>query len=316
MKRVFKDPLFLFLVAGAAIFAGYKLARDSADPREIRVDSDALTAFVQHRSQFQDPERARARLAAMSAGELQFVIDSYVREEALYREALRLGFDDGDYVIKRRLGQRVEFMAEGAASTLPPLDEAAQQAWFDKHGEDYIQPPALTLTHVFFDASARGDSAAVELAQQALADLRATGVDFNAAAGRGDLFLYRRNYVESSRVDLAGHFGEATAQALFELEPGAWQGPLRSPYGAHLVLIAARDDGGLPAFEAVRDRVRTDAEQARRREFTSARIDAIVAAYRVTTDSLRNGSSRGGLASRKQPEPSRQSNASSVNPDS
>ena len=316
MKRVFKDPLFLFFVAGAAVFAASRLADGAQDPLHIRVDPDTLTAFVQHRSQLQDPELARARLAGMTPRELRFVIDSYVREEALYREALRLGFDDGDYVIRRRLGQRVEFMAEGAASALTALDNAAVRAYFESHRETYRQPPTLTLTHVFFETARRGNAAARLTAQEALARLGAERIGFNEAAGLGDAFLYRKNYVESSRSDLAGHFGETMADALFELQPGAWRGPLESPYGLHLVLIAARDEGGLPEFEDVRTRVRTDAQQARRREFTSTRIAEIVAAYRVTIDSLPTGSALGGVATKKQADPKRHSSANSVNPDS
>ena len=251
----------------------------------------------------------------MTPAELQFVIDSYVREEALYREALRLGFGEGDYVIRRRLAQNVEFMADGAASALPPLGEAALRDHFESRPEDYRQPPSLTLTHVYFDTSRRGAAQAREAAHQALARLRAESTGFNAAAGLGDAFLYHRNYVESSRADLAGHFGETMAGALFDLEPAAWQGPLRSPYGLHLVLIATRSEGGLPAFEEVRQRVRADAEQARRREFTAARIGEIVGAYRVTADPLLIGRSPGGVARKKLADPSRQNSASSVNPD-
>ncbi len=313
--RALKDPLFLFLVAGALVFAASRLLDRDPDPRHIHVDLDALTAFVQHRSQLQNPELARARIEGMSPEELQFVTNSYVREEALYREALRLGFGDGDYVIRRRLAQNVEFMADGAASALPPLDEAALREYFESNPEDYRQPPSLTLTHVFFDTSRRGEAQAREAAQQSLARLRAENTGFNAAAGRGDAFLYHRNYAETSRADLAGHFGESMAGALFDLEPATWQGPLRSPYGLHLVLIAARGEGGLPAFDEVRLRVRTDAEQARRREFTAERIDEIVGAYRVTADPLPSGRATGGVARKKLADPSRQNSASSVNPD-
>ena len=314
--RAFKDPLFLFLVAGAAVFAAAALLDEERDPHHIQVELDALTAFVQHRSRSQDAERARARLANMAPEELRFVIDSYVREEALYREALRLGFGDSDYVIRRRLVQNVEFMAEGAASALPPPDETALRGYFGRHREDYRQPPSLTFTHVFFDTARRGPARARTAAQRELVRLREAGAGFHAAAGRGDAFVYHRNYVERSRSDLAGHFGEPMADALFELEPGDWNGPLRSPYGLHLVLVAERDGGGLPTFEEVRPRVRADAEQARRREFTAARIDEIVSAYRVTTDLPENGSSLGGVARKKLTDPSRQSSASSVNPDS
>lgn len=314
--RVLKDPLFLFLIAGAAVFAASKLLDRDRDPRHIHVDLDALTAFVQHRSQLQDPELARARLNGMTPEELQFVIDSFVREEALYREALRLGFGERDYVIRRRLAQNVEFMADGAASALPPLEDSDLRDFFEARREEYRQPPALTLTHVFFDAARRGEAPALEAAQQALAKLRAENTGFNEAAGRGDAFLYHRNYVEISRNDLAGHFGESMAGALFGLETGGWHGPLRSSYGLHLVLIARRDEGGLPTFEAMRPRVRADAEQARRREFTAARIAEIVGAYRVTADPLPYGNSLGGLARKKPSDPSRQSSASSVNPGS
>ena len=315
MQRFFKDPLIIFLVAGAAVFAGYRLADDTRDPRHIRVHLDALTTFVQHRSQLQDPDLARARLAGMTAEELGFIIDSYVREEALYREALRLGFGDGDYVIRRRLAQKVEFMAEGAASALPPLDEAALRAYFDSHREVYRQPPTLTFTHVFFEDSMRGEAAARQLAEQTLAEFQAEGVGFHQAAGRGDAFLYHRSYVESSRVDLAGHFGETMADALFDLQPGAWRGPLQSPYGLHLVLVAARTAGGPLEFDEARHRVRTDAEQARRRSLTSARTGEIVAAYRVTVDSPLNGSTAGGRAAKKQADPNSESAAKNANAD-
>ncbi len=315
MKRALKDPLFLFLVTGAAVFVVYQLA-DRGDPRHIRVDAESLTAFVQHRSQLQDPARARARLAGMNEQELQFVIDGYVREEALYREALRLGFGDGDYVIRRRLGQKVEFMAEGAASSLPALDDDALRAWFESHRENYRQPPVLTLTHVFFDVSRRGEAAAAQAAQRALKELQARGTGFNDATVAGDAFPYHRTYAESSRVDLAGHFGQALADALFELQPGAWQGPLVSPYGLHLVLVAEHKPGRAPPFEEVRERVRTDAGQARRRAFTGARIAGIVNSYRVTIDSAFTGSSPGGVETKKQTDPNRLNHASSVNPDS
>ncbi len=314
MKELIKDPLLLFVAIGATLFALGTFVGETEDPRQIRVDIEALTEFVQHRSQLQDPEIARARLNGMSAEGLRFVIDTYVREEGLYREALRLGFGEDDYVIRRRLVQKVEFMADGAASALPPLDEAALRDYFDSHRETYRQPPTLTLTHVFFDASKRGESVA-RAADQALNQLRGENTGFNDVAGWGDIFLYHRNYAESTRLDLAGHFGAAMADALFELQPGRWEGPLQSPYGLHLVLIAARDKSGPPTFAEVRSRVRTDAEQARRNEFTGKRIAEIIGAYRVTTDSLPNGNAFGGVARKKQIDPNRQSTASNVNPD-
>ena len=284
MRRLLKDPLILFLIAGAAVFALAGFVEKTDDPRHIRVDSETLTQFVQHRSQLRDPELAGERLAGLSAQELRFVVDAYVREEALYREALRLGFGEGDYVVRRRLAQKVEFMADGAASALAPLTEEALRDYFTKHREDYRQPPNLTLTHVFFDASLRGETSARDAAEGMLDQLRAEQTGFNEAAGRGDAFLYHRNYAESTQADLTGHFGASMADALFEIEPSHWQGPLKSPYGWHLVLIANRDNGGLPTFSEMRPRVRTDAERARRQEFTSARIAEIVGTYTVTAE--------------------------------
>ena len=199
--------------------------------------------------------------------------------------ALRLGFDEDDYVIRRRLAQKVEFHGgrRGKRTGAPRRGSAARNT-SKNHRENYRQPPNLTLTHVFFDASQRGANQARNAAKQALMQLRAKRVAFNDAAPWGDVFLYHRNYVESSQTDLAGHFGESMAEALFGLESGVWQGPLESPYGLHLVLIANRGAGGLPNFNEVRARVRTDAEQARRKDFTNARIAEIVGAYKVTSD--------------------------------
>ena len=105
------------------------------------------------------------------------------------------------------------------------------------------------------------------------------------------------------------------AGALFDLPPGTWQGPLQSPYGLHLVLVAARAPGGPVPFEDARARVRVDAEQARRRTFANARVEEMASAYRVTIEPLPNGNSLGGAAKKKHTDPSRQSSASRLNPD-
>jgi hypothetical protein len=286
LKRFLKEPLVHFLSAGLGLFVLFGLVNRNdgdSDPNVIIVDRDALLTFAQYRIKAFNPALAEKKLEGMSDDELRLFIDDYVREEVLHREALALGLDEDDYVIRRRLVQKLEFITEGFAEAGADLDEAAVQRYFDANKADYYVEPYLTFTHVFFQTEDRPRAQARGLAEKELGKLNRDGVPFAEAPQHGDRFLYHVNYVERTPDYVGSHFGPPMARALFELEPNdfIWRGPFDSPYGVHLVLLTTNEPGREPELAELEGRVREDARRARVREETESAIADVVDAYDV-----------------------------------
>jgi hypothetical protein len=280
-----RDPLLHFLAGGLALFVLFDLVGDGAGERNdvIVVDRAALLGFVQARTKVFEPSVAAARLDALTPEERRRLARDFVQEEALHREALALGLDVDDYVIRRRLVQKLEFIAQGFAEAEIALGEEDVVRYFEAHRADYRVAPWATFTHVFFDAEQRGSEAALEEARRALPLLQAEGVSFPGATAWGDRFLYHRNYVERTPDFVASHFGPAMAEAVFALAPDAtlWRGPFISPYGAHLVLLTDLHEARDPALQEIRERVEGDARAALVRERQAEAVDAIVERYEI-----------------------------------
>jgi hypothetical protein len=290
MRRLLRDPLAHFLLGGLLIFLAFAAVRgrDAGSDRAdlIVVDRAALLDFVQKRSRAFDPELAARRLEALSDAEFERLVEDYVREEALHREALALALDRDDYVLRRRLVQKLEFVAQGFVEAGTAIDEAELLRFFEAHADDYYAEPSVTFTHVFFDAEVRGRDGARREAEAQLERLNRERVPFTGAPRHGDRFLYHVNYVERTPDYVESHFGREMGRAVFALEPdlGRWHGPFDSPYGSHLVMISGRTPGRTPALEEIRGRVEEDARRALVRERSEAAIAEIVGRYDVRLD--------------------------------
>ncbi len=285
-KRLIRDPLIHFLLAGIALFVIFELVSgDEAkyDSKVIRVDRDALLTFVQYRTRAFEPQVAAARLDSMSDDELDRLIADYVREEALHREAIALGMDKNDYIIKRRMIQSVEFVTDGIVSASVELSDEDVRSYYDAHRDDYYVEPYVTFTHVFFDNTRHGGDRASSLANEKLNELNRDRVPFSAAPRHGDRFPFFLNYVERDPRFVASHFGPAMTDRLFALEPNdaTWQGPFESEYGLHLVMLTKKVQGRYPELSDIEDAVRDDAERMAVAEQKKEAIQAIVDTYEV-----------------------------------
>ena len=286
MKSFLKEPLVHFLAAGLGLFVLFGIVnRDEpdADPNVVTVDHDTLLTFVQYRIKAFNPTLAEEKLSSLSDDELQRLIDDYVREEVLHREAVALGLGEDDYIIRRRLVQKLEFITEGFAEAGAKVDQSALRRYFDANKADYYVEPFVTFTHVFFETEDRPREQAHTAAEMKLVELNRNGVHFADAPQHGDRFLYHVNYVERTPEYVASHFGVPMAKAVFELEPNdfVWRGPFDSPYGVHLVLLTTNEPGRDPELAELEGRVREDARRAMIREETEAAIDDIVETYDV-----------------------------------
>lgn len=288
MSKILRDPLFHFAAAGLALFFLFSAlgqAEGEADSSEIRVDRETMLTFIQYRTRSFDRGMAEQRLDALSEEDVNRLVDEYLREEVLYREGLGLGLDADDYVIRRRLIQKVEFLAEGFASAAVDLTEEDLRSYFEANKQDYFVAPSITFTHVYFDKAKHGDDA-LRLAEEALVRLNAEHVPFSGAPGQGDRFPFHVNYVERTYDFVASHFGPEMTEKLFALaaEDGVWQGVFKSPYGAHLVMVTSVSQGKDAVFEDVKTRVSQDARRARLEADKEAAIAQIASEYDIEID--------------------------------
>lgn len=291
MKAVLREPLLHFLVLGAGLFLTYSfLNREitESDTQTIVVDRDKLLTFVQYRSRAFDAERSNELLNTLSQEELQQLVQDYVREEALYREAKALQLDKNDYVSRLRLIQQLEFITRGFTDAQGQPTQQEIQRYYEVHKSQYRVQPKVTFTHVFFSQERHGVARAEALARAELRKLNQDRVRFDQAPAHGERFLYLVNYVEREPEEVASHFGAAMQAQLFALKPSdpIWRGPFQSSYGFHLVLLTRNEAGYLPPLEEVRGQVEQEARQAALDAQFEKSIHSIVKAYKVKVEPI------------------------------
>lgn len=275
MKKLLHEPLVHFLMLGAAVFLLFRLAATPGVPADGRIVvasgkiEQLVTAFVRT---WQRPPTVQ---------ELDGLIEDHVRDEVLYREALAMGLDKDDTVIRRRLRQKFEFLAEDAATASPPSDPDLQ-AWLDRNPDKFRSDPKLALRQVYVSVSRRGADATKE-AERLLARLNTTG-EKAAASELGDTTLLPHELALSSAGEIARVFGDRFAQAVAGMEPGRWSGPVRSGYGLHLVYVSERAASGPRPLAEVRDEVQREWLAARRREMADARYSRLRERYTVVIE--------------------------------
>lgn len=284
-----REPLVHFLLGAVALFALHALWQGfggADDGRRIVVDRPALLRYMQYRAQTFEPATFEARLSAMTAAERQRLVDEYVREEAMYREALALGLEREDNVLRLRLVQKMGFLLDASPAAEPSAAEL--EAYYAAHRQEYEAAPSWTFTHVFLDAATRGEAGARQAAAALLKKLNAGGAQFNDAPRYSDRFAYLQNYVERTPDFVEAHFGAGFRAALAALpvDSARWQGPLQSTLGWHLVLVTAHQPGGVPELSAVHADV---ADAFQRERAAAARQQAereLVGRYRVVVGEL------------------------------
>jgi hypothetical protein len=281
LRTWLREPLVHFLLAGLALFVVVFWWQGPLDEgRTIRLSRDDLIVFLQGRAQVYDRESFAALLAAMPEKERKALVHDAALYEALYREGLALDLAEADPLIRQRIVQQMrQFVAEEAAAGAA-ISDAEVATFYRDHLDDYRLAPLASFTHVFF-AEAPGAEAA---ARAGLALLVRQRVPYERAGEHGDRFLYQLNYAEADRALVASHFGDGFARQLFEAKPGAWQGPLRSEHGWHVVLLRGLSPAGLPPLAGIADRVREDALADKRVRLANAALDGLLARYELVVE--------------------------------
>lgn len=268
LRRLLREPLVHFVLLGGLVFAVDR-ARHRPEPelRAVRVDAAVRDGLRE--------EFARRNGRDPTATELRGMVEGYVEDELLYREALTLGLDRGDPIVRRRLVQKMELTLQGVAAAREPTD-AELAALLREEAGRWERPPSTSLTQVFLRDGRIGEPP--EAAAHALLRALEGGADPRAL---GDPFVAGATLAAQRDDALAATFSPGFAAALRDLPAGRWAGPIRSRYGLHLVRVDAREGGGPPELATVRDALRARwFEQAQVRVRREA-IGALRGRYRV-----------------------------------
>jgi parvulin-like peptidyl-prolyl isomerase len=259
LRRFLREPLVHFLLLGGLLFAIFGLlgGGTGVEDRKIVVTAADIELLSQ---QF-----LRTWNRPPSPEELQSQIDNYIREEVLYRTALSLGLDKDDFIVRRRLRQKMEFLVEGA---MPDPQESDLRAYFHTHESNFLTEPTVSFRQVLVSDS-RGSTAERDARVLLTRLIAAKSSDPEA----GDPSLLPEHLASEPLSRVSDQFGANFAQSLAGVKPGQWAGPLRSAYGYHLVFVTILDPARLPSFEDVRAAVQ-------RQWFAENRAAALDAQYR------------------------------------
>jgi peptidyl-prolyl cis-trans isomerase C len=277
LQRLTREPLLHFLLIGLALFVVYDRLHPTA---ETKSESNRIVLTPDDFQQLAVTWLAQGR-APPTPAQMQSLIEVKVREEVLYREALALGLDKDDTIVKRRLAQKMEFLAEGASIDSNPSPDTLR-VWFRDNAPRFSLPPRVSFRHLYFSPDRRGERTR-EGATQAMAQLSGKPADWKDAAAIGDPFMEQDYYSDRSLEDMAKLFGSNFARQVVNIKPGSWQGPIESGYGWHLVFVDSSSPSRIPAFEEIEPEIRSEWIDDQRAQAKRKTYETMRARYQVVT---------------------------------
>lgn len=257
LSTILREPLIHFFVLGAGIFLLFGLIGGSGEDQTdtIIVKAGQIDRMVEGWK--------KTWMRAPTVDELKGLIEDRIREEIYYREALAMGLDRDDMIIRRRLRQKMEFLSHDLTAQVDPT-EAELEAYLQENTIMFLIEPWITFRHIYLNLDKRGNDTHDE-ALRLLARLR-SGDNKIDAATLGDPFPLPRDYESVPESDVRNLFGRDFTAQLLTQELNVWHGPVPSGYGLHLVLIRERTKPRIPELDEVRDAVSREWVETRRRE--------------------------------------------------
>jgi PPIC-type PPIASE domain len=272
MLRLLKDPLVHFLSIGVALFAisAWRGEAIRGGREEITISAEQVAKLRDTASLTRGREPTRA--------ELDELIESTVREEVFYREALLLGLDKNDDEVRRRLVEKMSYLTQDLVDPAPSSEQELR-AFYAAQPALFTIPPLVGFDQVFFSPNERGAKLEADAAA-GLAALRAGKPPTDV----GDHTPLRASCDDAPREQIRVLFGDTLAEALFSQPPGDWAGPYRSDFGLHLVRLRSRSAARLPPYEEIAERVAEEFGAKRRREANEAAYVKMRAKYDVVIE--------------------------------
>lgn len=270
LQRLLREPLLHFMAIAAVLFA----VNAALNPAVLRPSGNGIVVTEGRIRQLAESfQLVSGRMPDVR--ELEALVEDFVIEEAAYREALAMGLDVDDTVVRRRLRQKLEFLLEDVSAIEEPTETELTE-FMETHAERYATPRRVAIRQVLASADRRGDAAPADAAAM-LARLRSGA----SPETLGDASLLPAAAPLTSREGLASIYGDAFADAAFSSQDEGWFGPVASPFGYHVVQITGRSELQTPSLETVGERVRADWVDMRRQSIREEQRKRLLGRYDV-----------------------------------
>ena len=276
--RFLREPLIHFFVLGLVVFGLHAVL----DRKPVTIVDDPYLVEVSSADIEWMWTLLNKKMGREPTGQdLKGQVNQLIREQILSREAVAMGLDEGDMVVRRRLVQKVEFLFKDLSEMTEPTEDDLRN-YYTENRAKYEMPPQVTITQVYFSIDSRG----VDGAKQAAQALTKEGHDPSKASTLGDASMLSPECAQCSTREIINRFGTDFVKAVENLEPGSWYGPIRSTYGFHAVYIYARQEAILPKLDNIIDRVRNDWMFENQEENARRVYGEIRSRYRVLLEGL------------------------------
>jgi len=276
--KFLREPLVQFFFIGMCLYGAYALygtPDEGFESNTIVVDASRIDAFkTGWQQRWNRPPTEQ---------ELNGLIDQFIREDILYREAIAMGLDKDDPITRRRMAQKLEFLIRDIASLKEPV-EGELESFFEDNKDKFQDPDLITFSHVFIDPDKRGDET-LDDAALLLSELQAAGSPDSSVSGLGDRFMLQNYYPQKTGLEIRKLFGSGFATSVMQLEPGQWHGPVLSGYGTHLVYVNTLEIAPLPVFEDVQASVLEHWQAQQQEEFNEAFFESLKSRYEIVIES-------------------------------
>jgi len=265
MNKLLKEPLFQFLIIGAGLFLIFGLRGGPASQPGGQSDLQSTKIMVtQGQIEHMKAQFTRTWQRPPTAQELQGLIDDHVRDEISYREATAMGLDRDDATIRRRMRLKLETLNEDIAAAMSPTDQDLQ-AFLEQHPESFVKEPRAAFRQVYLNADSRVRNVEAD-ARDILVKIRGEGAKARPERFGDSLMSIPNELPLLPQSEIARLFGGDFSKNVIDLNPGQWQGPVRSGYGLHLIFVTEKKPARMPKLEEVRDQVEREWIFARKKE--------------------------------------------------
>lgn len=253
IRELLNAPLFWFVLLGSVLFVLDGVRQERAHNMITITEGDIQHIRDQWSAQTGKP---------IAPDMLDALTKEMIQERRLAREAVALGLDQEDVIIRRRLAQKLRFLTDGLADDIAPTDKDLE-AFFEVHRDAYSDPARLSFRHIFFGTEGRRHKAASD-AEAVLSELQRQCQPDTGWRSLGDPFMLGPVFEDRSTRELAQLFGTAFVERLTTHSTSGWRGPISSPFGWHLVSVDSLTLPGPAELDQVRDLVLYDYRMAQR----------------------------------------------------
>ena len=282
VRKIIGEPLVHFLVAGFFLFIYFKTcSTESGLENTLIVSKEEMLDFMQFQSKAFNEDVYAAKLDELTEKERTQMVQNYVQDEVLYREALKLGLDQNDFVLKRRIIQKMEFILDDFEGENATIEADSLELFFEQNKERYFQAAQFSFNHIFFKNNRQEN--ALNRANHFMQNKAHQKLSASESLKYGDRFLYHRNYAEKTSSFLESQFGTAFTEALSQLQQNdaAWQGPIPSTHGQHWVQLSHKQEAKIPLLKDIKNVVKVDYLNHLKNQHKQKQIQTLVDNYKV-----------------------------------